>query len=116
MLAELKKQERVLIPKVKVARNFFVRFLGLMGRTEVPKDEAVLFPKCNSIHTFFMRMCIDVVFISNTGQVVEIKKALKPWRLLSPKKGVAHTLELGANGASELGILVGDQLNCTGVF
>ena len=116
MLAELKKQERVLIPKVKVARNFFVRFLGLMGRTVVPRDEAVLFPKCNSIHTFFMRMSIDVVFLSKTGQVVEIRNALKPWRLLSPQKGVAHTLELGANAAGELGIFVGDQLHCTGVF
>lgn len=106
----LKSNGRVIVPKLWVADKFFPRFMGLMGKKGLGKEEAVLFPKCNSIHTFFMRFPIDVVFLSAEGQVVEVIEAMKSWRLLLPRRGVRHTLELAAGNSKALGIAPGRTL------
>lgn len=112
----LKMQDRVLIGKCQIARSFLSRFMGLMGRTELPKDEAILFPKCNSIHTFFMRFPIDVVMVDAKGKVVAVRESLKPWRMTPPRFDVKHIIELSAFRSRELGITAGTQLEVQGVW
>jgi len=112
----LKKGGVVLYESCKVANTFISRFWGLMGKTSVPDDEALVFPRCNSIHTFFMRTAIDVIFVSETGKVVKVFPELRPWKLLLPVKGVAHTIEISSCGAHKKNIQIGDQLICPGVF
>lgn len=90
--------------------------MGLMGRKHLSDEEAIVFPKCNSIHTFFMRIPIDVLFVSESGEVVRRLEALKPWKLVLPVKGAVHTIELGAKTAERKEIRVGDKLSCSGVF
>ncbi|NBX77292.1 MAG: DUF192 domain-containing protein [Proteobacteria bacterium] len=87
-----------------------------MGKSSVPENEALVFPKCNSIHTFFMKIPIDVIFVSETGKVIKVFPELRPWRLLLPVKGGAHTIEITSRGASKKNIQIGDQLICPGVF
>lgn len=106
----LKKEGKVLIPICWVARDFFSRFLGLMGRKTLSDNEAIFFPHCQSIHTFFMRFAIDVVSLSKEGEVISVRKNLKPWRMTKPEKGVCHTLELRGGRSEELGILTGIKL------
>lgn len=110
MSYQLKLQEKVLVPKLNMATNFFTRFMGLMGKSGIPSDEALFFPKCNSIHTFFMRFPIDVVFVSESGEVVEVLESLGAWRMLLPRRRVKHTIELKAMRSRELGIKPGQQL------
>lgn len=99
-----------------VARSFFARFMGLMGRKSMAQDEGLLFPKCNSIHTFFMRFPIDVVFLDGQGRVVSIAEAVRPWRMLLPRWSARHCLELGAHRAKALGIEVGMHLEVQGAL
>lgn len=112
----LKKTGHDLIPKCRLATTFGPRFLGLMGRSGLDADEAILFPKCNSIHTFFMRFPIDVVLVSASGEVVEVVEALGAWRLLLPRRGVKHVVEMRAGRCKELGIESGNRLQVEGVF
>lgn len=112
----LKKQNEVLIPKVKVAKNFFDRFCGLMGRKNLTLEDSIVFPNCKSIHTFFMREHIDVIFVSSEGLVTKIFSSLKPWKLLMPQKRASHCIEMASNEAEKLGIHEGDFLICEGVF
>src|SRR4051812_38799906 len=93
-------QDRVIIPKCRVARDFLSRFLGLMGRKRIATDEALLFPRCNSIHTFFMRFPIDIVFVGADGTVVDVVEGLRPWRLLMPRAKAKHTVEIAARRAN----------------
>lgn len=109
-------QTEVVIPRCWLARDFFSRFLGLMGRTDLPREEAVLFPKCNSIHTFFMRFPIDVAFVSKDGTVVEVVEGLTPWRMLAPRWSAAHVIETRSGLCRELGITTGAKLECEGVL
>jgi uncharacterized membrane protein (UPF0127 family) len=112
---ELKKSGKIIAGRCFVAKSFLARFLGLMGRKMIPADEAVFFPKCNSIHTFFMRFPIDVILLNREGQVVEIIAAMRAWRMILPRRQVRHVIEMRANRSQELGIRVGDLLDCPGV-
>ncbi len=112
----LKTQNRVLISQCRIARDFFSRFMGLMGRRHIDADEGVLFPKCNSVHTFFMRIPIDVVRLDAGGRVVKVEPNVAPWRLLMPSRETKHILELRANRSQELGIAAGTLLQIEGVW
>ena len=114
--SELRADGKLLVAKCYVARSFFSRFFGLMGRKQIAGDEGILFPKCNSIHTFFMRFPIDVLLVSPDGKVVEVKEGLRPWRMLMPRRGVKHVVELRSQLSRELGIRVGARLKIPGVW
>jgi uncharacterized membrane protein (UPF0127 family) len=112
----LKKQNEALILEAKVAKTFFERFCGLMGRKNLTREDIVVFPHCTSIHTFFMREKIDVIFVSAEGLVTKIFYSLKPWKMLMPQKKAAHCIEMASGEAEKLGIHEGDFLVCEGVF
>ena len=42
--------------RLEVMDTFWKRFMGLMGRDDVPIGIAALFRKCSSIHMFFMKV------------------------------------------------------------
>ena len=48
--------------KLEVMDAFWKRFMGLMGRPEMPIGDAALFHKCASIHMFFMKIPLDVIW------------------------------------------------------
>lgn len=77
---------------VKLCSNFKDRLLGLMFKKE-KLDYGLCFPKCNSIHTFFMKQNIDVFMTDKNNKVIYIKKNLKPWKLILPKKNVYYSYE-----------------------
>lgn len=110
LVLELKMEGQVIIPKCHRATSFFSRFMGLMGLSSLPDDEAVLFPRCNSIHTFFMRFPIDVIFTAEDGTVKEVIEGFQTWRMLMPRPGVKHTVEMRSGLAALLGIKPGSRL------
>ena len=75
--------EKVVINGVRaeVARTFWQRFKGLMGRKTLPRGEGMLILKCNSIHTCFMRFPIDATFLDRDDNVVKVVHNIRPWRL-----------------------------------
>lgn len=103
----LKSRGSVLIPSLWVARDFFSRFLGLMGRKGLSPEEALLFPRCNSIHTFFMRFPIDVIFLDEKNVIVEVIERMPAWRMLLPRRAAKHTLEMAGGRAKALGLTKG---------
>ena len=67
--------------KAIVARSFFQRAKGLLGRTGLEKGTGMLILKCNCIHTCFMRFPIDAVFLDAQGVPVKTVRNIRPWRL-----------------------------------
>ena len=68
-------------PRVKVARGFFGRLLGLMFRRDLAADEGLLIERCRAIHTCFMRFPIDATFLDRENRVVRVVRNIPPWRL-----------------------------------
>lgn len=81
--------------KIKKCTNFKDRLIGLMLKKDI--DYGLFFPKCSSIHTFFMRFNIDVYMVDKNYKIISIKKNMKPWKILLPKKNVYGILEFKAN-------------------
>lgn len=81
--------------EIKYCNSFKSRLMGFMFKKNF--DYALCFPKCNSIHTFFMREKIDVYMTDKDYNILYIKKNMKPWKVILPKKGVYYTFEFPIN-------------------
>jgi uncharacterized membrane protein (UPF0127 family) len=91
--------------EITVARHFWNRAIGLLGRRVLGERQGLLITPCDSVHTCFMRWPIDVVFIDRTGTITRIVERLRPWRCAAAR---AHAcLELSAGNAAALGLQVG---------
>jgi len=103
----------VVVSHLMVANTFFRRFRGLQFAKQLDSGSGLLLVPCTSIHTFWMRFPIDAYFLSNTGQVVQINREVRPWRCLVSGKKPQAVLEV-ASGASHNAIQLGDDLRLVG--
>jgi uncharacterized membrane protein (UPF0127 family) len=85
------------------------RMKGLLGRKDLPAGEGIHLRPASSVHMFFMRFPIDVVFLDRELRVVDVRSALRPWKVAG-KRGAKSALELAAGEAERRGVRVGDQL------
>jgi uncharacterized membrane protein (UPF0127 family) len=105
-------RDRVLAARGELARSFWARGRGLMGRASLPDSYAlIIFPE-SSIHTFFMRVPIDVLFVDRNNRVIGMREAMPPSR---PFAGVApwrgrYVIEMPAGVIAATGTALGDQL------
>jgi hypothetical protein len=115
MLALNLTRHAVLAERLEVARSFWARFVGLMGRAELGAGSG-LFLAGNGIHMFFMRFPIDAVFVSSEDgegrrRVVAVHERLAPWTGLVPLvRGAAAVIELPAGTVAASGTCVGDEV------
>jgi len=79
--------------EIREANSFFSRFKGLMFKKK-KLDYGLLLRNTNGIHTCFMFQSIDVVLLDKNFNTLYFYKNVKPWRVILPKKGVVHTLEM----------------------
>jgi uncharacterized membrane protein (UPF0127 family) len=101
-----------LADSAELARSFWSRGRGLMGRAALPPGYALIIYPEWSIHTFFMRIPIDVLFVGRDGRVLRLREAMPPNR---PFAGVApwrgqYVVELPSGVIAATGSAVGDQL------
>lgn len=104
-----------LAARVTLARSFWGRFRGLMGRSSLAADEALYLP-VNSIHMLFMRFPIDALFLdaadaAGIQRVVAARPGLRPWTgLVMPVRHAAGVVELPAGAIEREGLRVGDHV------
>ena len=87
--------------KLEVMDTFWKRFMGLMGRPDIPIGNAALFRKCSSIHMFFMKLPLDVIWYGTSmpdGRVpvLSVARDVKPWQLSFGPKRTRGCLEVAA--------------------
>ncbi len=85
---------RTVVARVRVARGFFGRALGLMGRRSLPTGEGLWLSPCAAIHTGFMRFPIDAIFLDRDGGVVRVALAVRPWRVCRGAGTAASVVEV----------------------
>jgi len=102
----------ILAAHAELARSFWARGRGLMGRASLPDSYALIILPESSIHTFFMRVPIDVLFVDRRDKVIGLREAMPPSR---PFAGVApwrgrYVIEMPAGVIAATGTALGDQL------
>jgi uncharacterized membrane protein (UPF0127 family) len=95
--------------RAQVAKSYWSRLLGLMGKRELPDGEGMLIDPCSSVHTLFMRFPLDVVFLDREDRITHIAANLRPYRMAMAKGG-KKALELAAGTAADAGLATGNQL------
>ena len=100
----------VLADELELARSTWTRFVGLMGRRDLPDGQALVLEPGNSIHMFFMRFPVDVAFIDGEGKVVHMYNALRPWRVSRIVRRAKAAIELPSGALARAGVGVGDLL------
>ena len=103
------EEGRVVCERCAVADSFGRRFLGLMGRRELPPGDGMLFRPGGSVHMFFMRIPLDVLFCDRDLRVLRVAADLRPGRVAGARRAKA-TIELAAGEAARRGVEAGTQL------
>jgi uncharacterized membrane protein (UPF0127 family) len=103
-------KDRLLADRAQQASAFTARFMGLMGRRELPFGDGLHIIPCNGIHTFFMRIAIDALFLDRSFKVVKALSALPPWRATKVYFAAHSVLELPSGTIAGSGTSEGDQL------
>lgn len=99
-----------LADRCRVARTFWQRGRGLLGRSALEPGEGLLIVPEWSVHTFFMRFAIDVVFLAEDYTVLKTYRAMPPNRPYAGQWGAHAALELPADTITQTATQVGDQL------
>ena len=100
----------IIAGNIITANTFLSRFIGLMGRKELPEGHGLLITPCNSIHMFFMKFPIDAVFLDKRNTVVFIIENIMPWQISKIIYNASSVLELPAGSVASSGTAVGDKL------
>jgi len=124
MVKDLKKGN-LLINKTKgstlgyvdMADSFFSRLLGLMFKVKLERGLILEIPsgrgrRGSGIHMFFMRIPLDVIFLDEGKNVVDMVN-LKPWQTYTPKKAARYVVELEEGAFKSSGVEIGDVLDFT---
>lgn len=108
-LLEPSPRRVALPPGVRVARGFWDRSRGLLGRRGLGPGEGLLLVPCGAIHTMGMRCPIDAVFLGAPGpdgfcRVIAVRESVPPWRPFVAVRGARMVLEMAAGQARALGL------------
>ena len=105
-----------LCTSLEVAESFGGRFMGLMGRPDLPQGSGLWLRPASSIHMLFMRFPIDAIFLAKPSdgggrRVVAVRPALRPWTgVVWWARGADGCLELPAGTAATSQTAVGDVI------
>lgn len=99
----------IILENTKVADSLISRFLGLMGKKNLPEATGLIIEPCNSVHCFFMRFPIDVIFVDSDDRVVHIISAMKPGRISPIVRKAKYVIESNAHTLSEK-LWIGDVI------
>jgi uncharacterized membrane protein (UPF0127 family) len=102
-------REAVLAERAELADNYWTRFVGLMGRSEVPTGGGLVLKPGGGIHMWFMRIPLDVIHVDKGDRVTHVLRGIKPWRFGPLFVGGKLAIELAEGTAAHT--QVGDQID-----
>ena len=107
------KNNKVITKNAGLADTFFTRFRGLMFRKSIDDDYALYITPCNQIHMLNMRFPIDVVYLSESGEVIKTDVNVQPGKICRTVKNAESVIELRSFMSEQLGIRAGDTIKIT---
>lgn len=106
----LYKNNNIITENAEIADSFFSRFRGLMFRKSINDDYALYITPCNQIHMLNMRFAIDVIYLTENGEVIKTDVNVQPGKICKTVKNAKSVIELKSFSSEKLGICVGDTI------
>lgn len=98
------------IARVRRADGFFTRLLGLMLQKGLKSGEGLLLCPCRQVHTFFMNFSIDLLFLSEEGEILFTMESVRPGQISPWVKKGHYVVELWAGAIFEKNIVKTSKL------
>ena len=103
-------QEIIIANEVRKATTFWQRLLGLLAKKDLSTEQGLIIEPCKIVHTFFMNFDLDIIFLNQSGRVVELVERMPP-NQISPFVSKAHSvIELRAGVIEDKGINLGNEI------
>ena len=104
--------EKRKITNIKIANNFWTRFMGLMGKSpkQIENMGGLLIKPCSQFHMFFMKTPIDVIYLNKNNEIIKIDSEVPTGICCKKVKGSKSVLELPSGYATKLGFNSKDRL------
>jgi uncharacterized protein len=99
----------VLADRAELADTYWTRFIGLMGRGELPRGGGLVLKPGGGIHMWFMRIPLDVIHVDKRDRVTHVLRGIKPWRFGPLFVGGKLAIELAEGTAAQT--QVGDEID-----
>lgn len=93
----------------KILRDIFSKSIGLMFSKKQDKALVFVFKKeqLHCIHMFFVFFPIDIIFLNEKKEVVEIKKSLRPFTVYHSRKMSKCFIETKIKNKIDIGDKIG---------
>ena len=109
----LKIGNKVIAKKIVFRDNFWQKGTGLMFKKK-PINQAYIFrfnkPKIIGVTMMFVFYPIDLVFLNQKNEVVELKQKIKPFSHYIPKKEATTLIELEDGSIKKYKIKIGQKV------
>jgi hypothetical protein len=105
-------KKTVIADKCRICSDFIARGIGLMFRKKMtPTVLAFNRETSAGIHTFFVRHYLDVLFLNDHWEVVDLVQGLAPKKFYAPKKKSMFVVELPEGAIAKSKTALGDLIN-----
>lgn len=102
--------QKMLAREAIVADSFFLRLKGLLGRDEFLLGEGLLIKPCSMVHCLGMKINIDVLFISQSNEIIHIIERMTPGRISPWVRHASVVLELPEGQVARTDTKVGQKI------
>lgn len=108
-------RKNIIVHRIRLCDNIFTQGTGLMFKSKRSvNDTAWIFsfgkPRIIAITMMFVFFPIDLIFLDDKKNVVEIKEKIAPWTFYTPKKVASYCIELKAGTTRSKNIRPGDKM------
>ena len=101
-----------IVKEVIIYRSVWLKAKGLMFTKKI-KDKCLIFdfykPRKVGLHMLFVFYTIDVLYLNNKKEVIEIKRDFRPFTAYTPKNDASFVIELPEGKAN--GIKIKDVMS-----
>ena len=105
----------IVAERLRPAHTHWTRLKGLLGTRSLAPGEGLWIKPCRQVHMLGMRYAIDVVFLDQSGAVVQTVKGLAPNRISPKVKEAASVIELPVGTIDGTGLVRGSTIEIEGV-
>ena len=106
--------KKVIATNSKIAKSSLKKAIGLMFSKKI-KDKGLIFvfdhESIIPLHMFFVFYPIDVLFLNNNKEVVEIKENFKPFTFYTNENPAMYIIELPAGAIKESKTKLKDKIS-----
>jgi uncharacterized membrane protein (UPF0127 family) len=105
-------KDKILAQNCNICRNFLTRGVGLMFKKKMtPTILAFKRQNTATIHTFFVKHYLDVLFLNDQWEVIDLIEGMQPKNFYTPKQKAMFVVELPEGTISKSKTAVGDVIN-----